>query len=328
MNLLKKKREDLSVFDDKEIAAYNLELILTQKCNLSCAHCMRGDATNKEIRPEVLDKLFSKFSYIHALSLGGGEISLTPHLVRLVTEKLRQHGTIVHRVDFTSNGVSVTDEFLDALEDLRQYVLDCEGLASFVELDESDNHEPLICCFSFDDFHWRNIKDRGMEVEDIFNNIVRYQERFSEKAIECRLSSDVDIINEGRAKTLKTFIKKVKPIKPNQYKFPYQVETGFVFMGGILTLSCDGEFIPVNIPFAEEKLYSYGNILDEKFSTIASRMGAVQVSTSEEFDKVNNKNMDMMISPDYRWKKYLKVVGNKKYAYFDYLLDKKAQERQ
>ena len=328
MKFTKKKTEDLSVFDTKDLAAFNLEIILTQKCNLNCAHCMRGDATKKEISPEVLDAIFSKFAYIHALSLGGGEISLTPHLIRLLTEKLWQHGTIIHRIDFTSNGVSVSDEFLDALEGLRNYVLECKDKTSLVQFDEHDNKEPLVCCFSFDDFHWQNIRDKGMEVEDIFNNIVKYQERFSDKAIECRLSSDVDIINSGRATSLKTFIKKTKPIKPNQYKYPYQIEPGFIFFGGILTVSCDGEFIPVNIPFSEEKLYSYGNICSDKFSIIASRMGAIKVENCDELNKLNEKNMNLMISPDRRWKRYLKVIGNKKYAYFDYLLDKKAQEKQ
>ena len=328
MKLIKKKKEDVSVFDKKEIATYGMELILTQKCNLNCAHCMRGDATNKEISPEVLDKIFSKFIYIHALTLGGGEISLTPHLIRLLTQKLKQHGTIVHRIDLTSNGVFVSDEFLSAINELREYVLSCKNSLSLIELDERDNNEPVIACFSFDGFHLKNISDKGVTIEEIFNNIARYQEILGERAIECRLSSDVDIINIGRAKTLNTLIKKVKPINPNKYIYPYEIEPNFIFMGGFLTVSCDGEFIPVNIPFAEEKIYSYGNIFSDKFSNIASRMNTQKVQNNIEFDRLNMKNLEMMISPDYRWKKYLKSSGNKKFAYFNYLLKQKAQEKQ
>ena len=55
-----KKKKDMSFLDDKAVALLNAEIILTQKCNLACPHCMRGCSTNKEITPEALDGFLSK----------------------------------------------------------------------------------------------------------------------------------------------------------------------------------------------------------------------------------------------------------------------------
>ena len=89
MELFRKKK-DMSKYDKYDFASDDLELILTQKCNFTCEHCMRGECSNKEITEDVLDATFKKFIYIENLALGGGEIALAPHLVRLVTKKLKK----------------------------------------------------------------------------------------------------------------------------------------------------------------------------------------------------------------------------------------------
>ena len=323
-----KKKKDMSFFDNKDLASQNIEIILTQKCNMACAHCMRGDATNKEIKPEVLDALFSKFIYIHALTLGGGEISLTPYLVRLVTQKLKQYGTIVHRIDFTTNGLYVSDEFLDALSELRDYILSCENEINLVEPCAGENEEPLIVCFSFDDFHFEEVVKHGIEdVEDLLRNVGRYAQRFGEKAVECRVACDVDIINDGRAKNLKTFISKTKQMKPSDNLFPYLIHSNYIFFGGIPSISCDGYVIPVNIPYENEKALSFGNICNESISQIIARMNTKEVKSDEEYNHSMKKIIEKMIAPNYKWKRYLKVIGNKKFAYFDFMIKKYANNQ-
>ena len=92
-----KKKTDMSKYDNYKLACMDLEIILTQKCNLTCSHCMRGDCMGKEISEEVLDALFKKVIYIENLALGGGEITLVPEKIRLVTQKLKEYNIIVHQ---------------------------------------------------------------------------------------------------------------------------------------------------------------------------------------------------------------------------------------
>lgn len=41
----------------KKICISNLGMIVTEKCNLNCAHCMRVKCTNKVMSDVVIEKL-------------------------------------------------------------------------------------------------------------------------------------------------------------------------------------------------------------------------------------------------------------------------------
>lgn len=321
-----KKKKDLSFLDKRMLASKEFEIILTQKCNLLCKHCMRGDGFNKEISSEVLDSIFSKFFYIENLSLGGGEISLSPHTINLLTEKLKEHKVIVKHVNFTSNGVSASEEFLQSLVSLREYVISCNDMPSFF-LDENEPLEPLIACFSFDEFHLQEMIDRGIEFDQIYSTVAKYQNLFSQKAIECRISCDVDIINSGRAQNLPSNIRKVKSFKPSDWVYQYfssQTKPVTLF-GGIIVVSTDGEVIPPNIPFKDEKVLSFGNIITDKPSQIFANMNTKEVSP-KGFNAEYIKMFKKLSAPWLLWRKYLKSYGRKKLQIFRYYVNEKAEQ--
>ena len=58
-----RKKNDMSKYNNHKLMCLDLELILTQKCNLSCAHCLRGCSGSKEISEEVLDDGFKEDSF-------------------------------------------------------------------------------------------------------------------------------------------------------------------------------------------------------------------------------------------------------------------------
>ena len=47
----------MSKYNNYDFACIDLELILTQKCNFSCEHCMRGNCTNKEISEFAIENI-------------------------------------------------------------------------------------------------------------------------------------------------------------------------------------------------------------------------------------------------------------------------------
>ncbi|MBO5344352.1 MAG: radical SAM protein [Clostridia bacterium] len=313
MEFLRKKK-DMSFLDDKAVALLNAEIILTQKCNLACPHCMRGCSTNKEITPEALDGFLSKVCHIDQLSLGGGEIPLVPNAINLLTEKLKQHNVGVMRVDFASNGLFVNDEVLDALNNLKTYVEECRQKTNGFFTPTTDKPDmPLYATFSFDDFHIREILKTNRTYDDIFNNILRYKSRFGLDAIECRIACDVDIINSGRAKDLKTLIKKTKPLKPSDYAYPYYERKDLCLFGGILTLSTDGLVIPPNIPFEDEKALSFGDAKTDKLSQIFANM---KTYPAKDLTREYNKMINKLSASNRSWKKYYKAWGKEKINLF------------
>ena len=52
---------------------------VTRRCNMCCAHCLRGNGQNLDIKPEYIDKFFDKFrpgASISSITYTGGEITV------------------------------------------------------------------------------------------------------------------------------------------------------------------------------------------------------------------------------------------------------------
>ena len=69
-----------------KIAAYHLGIELTQRCNLDCKHCFRGEMHNINISREILEKVFDEVKYIHVLDLSGGEVFLGYEQLKMLLE--------------------------------------------------------------------------------------------------------------------------------------------------------------------------------------------------------------------------------------------------
>ena len=47
----------------RKIITPDLGIELTQKCNLTCSHCFRGAARNRNISKEIIEKVFDEIIY-------------------------------------------------------------------------------------------------------------------------------------------------------------------------------------------------------------------------------------------------------------------------
>lgn len=103
--------------------AYNVVLEITRRCNMSCAHCLRGNAQPKDIKPEILENFFAPLSYIQTLTLTGGEPALRPRLMLDVLEICKKYRVQVGSVYIVTNGKQVTDDFLDAIHQWDKYAI-------------------------------------------------------------------------------------------------------------------------------------------------------------------------------------------------------------
>lgn len=106
---------------------YNVVLEITRRCNMSCAHCLRGNAQPKDIKPEILENFFAPLSYIQTLTLSGGEPSLRPRLMLDVLEVCKKYHVEVGSVYIVTNGKQVTSDFLDAVHQWDSYTVLCQS---------------------------------------------------------------------------------------------------------------------------------------------------------------------------------------------------------
>lgn len=321
-----KKTKDMSKYENRKFACIDLELILTQKCNLACEHCMRGECSNKEISEDVLDETFKKFVYIDNLALGGGEIALTPHLIKMVTEKLKDNDVVVHHANFTSNGTIVSEELLNSLKELEDYIKSCDNRTQLFKSSDDEKDIPLFVCFSFDDYHLNQIIKKGITLEQLFDNIAKYQKVFGLESIECRMDSDMDIYDAGRAKSLPKSANKVPLSQMLSHPYPFvELTNGAILLGNIITISCDGEIIPANIPFANEKLYSFGNIKEISSSKLLSNLKAYETD-GNGYNKARIKMYNKMTAPKSIQRKMRPMLKNKLNNFY-YLLHKAVEKQ-
>ena len=92
-----------------------LEVELTRKCNMKCRHCMRGDAQEKTMSTDTIDRLIEDTDAIAHLAITGGEPFLEMnqllYLIQSITNKWR-----VGELAITTNGTILDERIISAFE--------------------------------------------------------------------------------------------------------------------------------------------------------------------------------------------------------------------
>ena len=91
---------------------------ITRRCNMGCAHCMRGDTQNVDISEEVIDTALSKVESISSLTLTGGEPSLNIPAIRYITKRLKDLNIPLGSAYIVTNGKEVSNDFIFACLEL------------------------------------------------------------------------------------------------------------------------------------------------------------------------------------------------------------------
>lgn len=171
---------------------------VTRRCNMCCAHCLRGDAQNVDIMPEYIDKSFEKFrpgTSISSITFTGGEITLNLAAIWYTLEVVKRRNISVYDFYMVTNGKDASKMPEPA----------SVSLAWWVYCHESDYCEEDFCgvAISGDEFH--------EDIDDDAYSIRSGLKYFREKDKKTDFS-DVALINEGRAKALpSTVYRKEEP---------------------------------------------------------------------------------------------------------------------
>lgn len=170
------------------ISYSNLVLEITRRCNMCCAHCLRGEADEKDLTEAVVDEVLNGVRHIGRLTLTGGEPSLNIPILKYLASEIRARGIEVGGIYIVTNGKAVTDEFILALVDL--YALCSDDSLSGLTVSQDMFHE-------------------GISTENIarLRTLRCYTE--GEKSVDF---SRVPLLDIGRAKSLS--MNKRQPYRP------------------------------------------------------------------------------------------------------------------
>ncbi len=102
---------------------YNVLFEVTRRCNLKCAHCMRGDAQNINLDEKHVDAFFelNKFRDIYSLDFSGGEPTLNPNIIAYTVDKIINEKIPVSEIGLVTNGQIYSEVIVDAFSKFTDY---------------------------------------------------------------------------------------------------------------------------------------------------------------------------------------------------------------
>lgn len=231
-----------------EIFVGNLCLEVTRRCNMGCAHCLRGNAEDLDMSRETIDQVLEQVDMIGQVTFTGGEPSLNTDAIRYFFAQARKYGKLPRSFFVATNGKANQEEL--AIELLKQY---------------PDMEEQEFCGVALSIDEWHDPQDYG---QSILRGLSFYN--------DCKEKPDgYSLIPEGRAAKLTIDPKKM--IQPTSAHIVLsgnsdpdagllEVETLYVAADGKIVGNCD---------------MSYARIEKEAEYTISGFRAAVDKLVSE-----------------------------------------------
>jgi MoaA/NifB/PqqE/SkfB family radical SAM enzyme len=178
---------------------------VTRRCNLKCDHCMRGQAQNVNMTPDMVDAILNneEISHIESILFSGGEPTLNPGIIVYTIDKIIRENIDVREVCMVTNGKIFSREIVEAFNRFNEYrnrrvVADIkkifgEGVWKTLIDNNINNHARIT--FSTDKYH-----------EPISKEIVdSYKELSDGIKITFADSMDERLLKTGRSKEGKEY---------------------------------------------------------------------------------------------------------------------------
>ena len=228
--------------------ACDVVIEVTRRCNMCCAHCLRGDAEAVDIQERYIDAFLDSFAnagHISSLTFTGGEISLNIPAIRYTLNAVRERNISVGSFYMVTNGKAV-----DKMVEL--------ALASLEWWNYCDDKDDYSCglCISSDDFH----EAIPYESKSILSGL-KYNS--NDKVTDFHRAY---LLNEGRAKNLDSDIYKKREPHVDKLEYEFSKTGGIDFYSGELYLNAIGDVVSgCDWSYKSQKKYRFGNVMNKNW---------------------------------------------------------------
>lgn len=255
-----RKNKKKSVKDEYYYAIQSLNLFVTSSCNFSCAHCMRGDATNEDLTDYTISKVFRHVLQIDTLTLNGGEVFLKPRILEKIIDTIIEKNIMIRCLSITTNGTLFTEEIQRILDKFYEYVSKRGGFVS-IKLSQDIYHD-----LQLDSVIGSNPNLGKKYIDNILN--------LMESPYYDGINEVEQLINEGRAIMLNDD-DKVETRTCTHYYYLDNVNLyknlPILYLGPIIGVDVRGNVCETAGLMPAPKERCYGNVRSENFATIAKR---------------------------------------------------------
>lgn len=164
--------------EKKKLILNELAIEVTRKCNMKCAHCLRGEAQKRNIHKAYITKALQDISSIGSLTITGGEPTLNIPAIRFILEELK---ISVSNFYIVVNGRKSCQslEFIHLLIEMYMYQNYKDECLSMIQLSNDSYHTypkeqkesiqflSMLSFFSLrnDEYNVRNIISEGRGYE-------------------------------------------------------------------------------------------------------------------------------------------------------------------
>ena len=256
----------------------HLGVELTQKCNLNCSHCFRGEARNINISRDIIEKVFEEVKYVGVLDLSGGEVFLGYEQLKMILDVAKEKNVKIKNCSMLTNG-TIYDE--------RMYILLDEYFGEKYQVGISD-----------DDFHDKSIRrvyEKQIEnsenpglypksIDDVEKNMSKHF--FNKHCIGFQRVSN-RLINNGRAVNVQTPHKEFEALG---YYFNNSLDSNMLLVGPMIFVGADGFISDINSDIDKRKEQSLGNINENTISNFVLNGGKeIKCKDINEFSSLMKK---------------------------------------
>ena len=256
-----------------KIYVQNLAMIITNKCNMNCAHCLRGNKDDLCMSKKVIKSTLRQIAGIGNLSICGGEPTLALDTLESIFNYVIDHNIMVEQVSVTINGTIYSLEFLNLLNYINEYI-------TFLSEDNS-----AIFAISDDNYHIEELKRLDL-YDKYLENVDRYVQSFY--FYEMKKMNDYKVFREGNALNLDESL--TKELTKLEMLLSYDERYKMCNIGPLIAISPEGIVTEADGSIENQKtIYNYGNVLNESLEKIVKRNGRVL-----SFKKMNKESSKLM----------------------------------
>ena len=258
----------------RKFVIMNLEMIVTNKCNLDCGHCMRGQKCNNSMSDEVIEATLGQVLAIHNLGICGGEPTLAVDVIEKIFNYIMEKGIIVECVTTVINGTIYSNKFLECLEMIEKYI----------EKELPNRLEKSSFVISRDIYHQNEIKKLKLDAQ-FLNNLEFYRNSryyggflYLDPRLKLFREGNAENLDENMTVPLRIF----PPIITHVGKriigdfYLEDIDDGICKIGSMVTVNCDGIITDCNASIEHQKtIYNFGNVLNESIYDVCMKNGQV-----------------------------------------------------
>ena len=233
-----------------------LSFEVTRRCNLCCAHCMRGEPQDKDINNNVIDKALDETNYIDLLNCTGGEPLLNVDAIEYIVDQIIKRKMNIRGFTITTNGTILEQRVAEQLNRIGKYVINFTRN----QLKDNEMQYGSNITISTDKYHHNSPDEAVRFYRQHCAEYVLVQKQGAHKKANEIDNANKGLVYAGRAKNLPvdSFIvdspfHKIK-FENNMVKCPIEVSSN-----GNVSISAYQTFDEID-------KYAMGNILNTSFA--------------------------------------------------------------